>query len=447
MSFAFLQIEDDSARCQQVLASCLQNNDLVKELPVIVNLMGEPFRTIAAGIVYLSSKHGFVDLASLSGYLKKSKVKGSVIEAANGLQGVPLNLDRAKVYIDTYRQNLDLKRLELLKNKLISSIESAGNFSDLEQSYSSLLTEASFHESRGTGTSGLLDLLDYTKNLQVNSIGRDYLGFDSGFKHLNLIYNGMSPGLHVIAAVPGCGKSTFAWQIANQISTSRVPVVFIHFEQSKKDLLDKALARITSLNSRHISRGKIVLDSFSKGPTISRALKQYAETIAPWTVIHEADEKTDIIEIEKLFRDSLKRLGAEKGVLVVDYLQMIPVNKDVAGLFSTMDKTTHNLGALRRIARDYEVPVLTISSMNRANYKSKSMAGFKESGNVEYAADTAAILFQEGGFCEKSRSKSLSLNVLKNRNGETARIDYKFYPEFARFVEERSSPLDSEAND
>lgn len=447
MSFEFLQIEDDSARFQQVLASCLQNNSLVKELGVIANSMGDPFRTIAAGILHLSKRHGFVDLASLLGYLEKSKVGSVVIDVAKGLQGVPLNPERAKVYIDTFRQSLNSNRLERLKGELVDSIKNADSLSVLEQHYNSLLKQVNLREHVTTGSNGLLDLLDYTKHLQANCTGSDYLGFNSGFKYFNLIYNGMSPGLHVLAAIPGCGKSTFAWQIANQIATSKVPVVYVHFEQSKKDLLDKALARIAKINSRHISRGKILLDSLDKGPLISNALKNYAETIAPWTVIHEADETTNVSEIERIFRESLNRLGVQGGVLMVDYLQMIPVQKDVAGLFSTMDKTTHNLGALRRIARDFDVPVFVISSMNRASYKSKSMAGFKESGNVEYAADTAAILFREGGFCEKSRSMSLSLNVLKNRNGETARINYKFFPENARFVEEKSSPLDPESND
>lgn len=447
MGFEFLQIEDDSAKFQQVLACCLKENALIKDMASVSRAMGEPFRSIAAGILHLASKHGFVDLSSLVVYLETAKVGVEVLDAAKGLQGVPLNLERAKVYLETFQQNQKSMRLERLKGKLVDSIQKASDVLALEQSYDSLIKEETLRESGGAGLNGLLDLVDYAKHLQVNSTGRDYSGFDSGFKHLNLIFNGVSPGLHVLAAVPGCGKSTFAWQLANQVAMSNVPVVYVHFEQSKKEMLDKSMARLSGINSRHISRGRIVLDSFQSGPQIVSGLKSLAEKVAPWTVIHEADEKTNVYEIEKIFKGTLERLGAKSGLLLVDYLQVIPVDKDVGGLFSTQDKVSHNLGALRRIARANAVPVVAISSMNRASYKSKSMAGFKESGNIEFCADTASVLFQEGGFCEKTRSKSLSLNIVKNRNGETGRIFYDFFPEVAKFVEKGFSSLDSESED
>lgn len=447
MGFEFLNFEDEAAKYQQILACCLKNNSLVGELQPISKAMQEPFRSIAAGILQLSKKYGFVDLDSLVVFLETSKVKTDVLEVAKGLQGVPLNMERAKVYLETFQQDQKSAHLERLKARLLGSIQNANNIAALEKDFNSLLQESNRDEPDALLSNGLIDLVNYTRNLQVHSTGRDYLGFDSGFKNFNMTFNGVSAGLHVLAAVPGCGKSTFAWQLANQVASNKIPTVYVHFEQSKKDMLDKSLARMSGINSRHISRGRLNLDSSHNGLQVADVLKSYAKTIAPWTVVLEGDETTDVSEIERFFKEILKKLGAEKGLLLVDYLQMIPVSKDVGGLFSTMDKTSYNLSALRRIARNSNVPVVAISSMNRASYKSKSMASFKESGNIEFAADTASILFQEGGFCEKTRSKPLSLNVLKNRNGETARINFDFYPEVAKFVEKGFSSLDFESED
>ena len=45
---------------------------------------------------------------------------------------------------------------------------------------------------------------------------------------------------------------------------------------------------------------------------------------------------------------------------------------------------------LKRISRDYSVPVFAISSLNRDNYSAPiNMAAFKESGAIEYSLSGA----------------------------------------------------------
>ena len=108
-----------------------------------------------------------------------------------------------------------------------------------------------------------------------------------------------------------------------------------------------------------------------------------------------------------------------------------------------MDRVSANVSALRRVVRKLNVSILAICSQNRAGYKKKNLSVFKESGNIEYGADTASVLGlskkQEEGEC-----RCLDLSVIKNRNGETARITFKFYPKTARFVELNKLALDPE---
>jgi replicative DNA helicase len=50
-----------------------------------------------------------------------------------------------------------------------------------------------------------------------------------------------------------------------------------------------------------------------------------------------------------------------------------------------MDK---NVMGLKRLGRDCKIPIIGISSFNRASYKEDvSMSSFKESGAIEYSSD------------------------------------------------------------
>ena len=115
---------------------------------------------------------------------------------------------------------------------------------------------------------------------------------------------------------------------------------------------------------------------------------------------------------------------------------------------------------LKRLSRDYSIPIIGISSFNRDNYTAPvNMASFKESGAVEYSSDVLLALQYEGmdwqeGENEKERNKrvrelmssviskgkqgqaqSIQVKVLKNRNGSKGDTAIDFYPMFNYFTE------------
>src|SRR5205823_1788142 len=74
-----------------------------------------------------------------------------------------------------------------------------------------------------------------------------------------------------------------------------------------------------------------------------------------------------------------------------------------------------------------------------------TMAGFKESGGIEFSADTAAALwtdskktesFRKTGTKEKpDHRRAVSLCILKNRGGVTGEVEMVYQPEFDLFTE------------
>jgi len=99
-------------------------------------------------------------------------------------------------------------------------------------------------------------------------------------------------------------------------------------------------------------------------------------------------------------------------------------------------------------------PVLVISSMNREAYKENkppTMAALKESGGIEYSADAVICLWRDKGESEtltrdlSMKTDRIEAHVLKNRNGELARVKLNFTKAWALFSDEGKESLDYDA--
>ena len=99
------------------------------------------------------------------------------------------------------------------------------------------------------------DVLDILNARRAD--GRAWLGLDCGFNHLNEVLNGLTEGVIILAGAPSCGKTTLAKQIADHVAeVEKVPVLFYSFEQSAEELRIKSLARLSSVDSRRIWKGR-----------------------------------------------------------------------------------------------------------------------------------------------------------------------------------------------
>ena len=453
MSEDFLPLRDFDEIQQRVLAAAvLGDSYVISELSIVRVGLDEPYKTLAAIVCDSWLEQGFIDLAILKAKASALKVSNPGAKAlpiaavVESLAGVPILPGEAAGYLPLLREQIVSRQAKDLKTKLVAAISNeASNSETILHNLSKVITSTSPTLDRKLPDNELKGLPEYVLSLQLKSNGGDFTGLDTGFQHLNRVYNGLGAGFHVIAAEPGAGKTTLVWQLANQVAAlAKVPVIYVNYEQSKAELREKTLSRLTGIDTRHFRRGKLTLeDSFNK-PKVLAALEQYAIEVAPYTTIIEADENTSVLEIEMIIQGILKKAGANSCLLVVDYLQLVPHSGSLGkSALNMMDKVTLSISALRRIARKLNVSVLAISSQNRAGYKKKNLSVFKESGNIEYGADTASVLVpsKTPGTDEY---RCLDLLVMKNRNGETARIGYKFYLKTARFVEIDKSALDPE---
>ena len=142
-------------------------------------------------------------------------------------------------------------------------------------------------------------------------------------------------------------------------------------------------------------------------------------------------------------------------VVIIDYLQILaPYSEKM----TDKQNTDKNVLELKRLSRDFQIPVIGISSFNRENYKTPvSMASFKESGTIEYSCDIL-IGMQYAGWDYQEKEKEsdrllrlhfirqemdkrakngepqiIQLKILKNRNGARGSVCFEFFPRFNYF--------------
>lgn len=282
--------------------------------------------------------------------------------------------------------------------------------------------------------------------------GRDFLGLDTGFMHLNRVINGLTPGLIVLGAMPSTGKTTFAKQVADQVveRNADAACLFVSLEQSKEELRVKTLSRLSGVENRDMQRGR--LDTTGEGWSKVVEAKDTFAGFAGRMQVLEGDRLTTVDKIRLAALQLRQKTQAGRLLIVVDYLQILPVDKDFGDLRQKVNFVTSEL---RRIGRDLDAPVLAIASINRAAYNSTrgSLDAFKESGDVEFSADVALMLVKEDDNQKKGDLNFLGLmrpyrtvylDVIKNRNGELSRVELRFFPEVSAFQEVSKATLPTE---
>ena len=274
----------------------------------------------------------------------------------------------------------------------------------------------------------------------------------TGFNRLDRAIK-ITDGLYIIGAISSLGKTTFALQIADHVAESERDVIIFSLEMSRKELIDKSICRMMfadwiqgksnllseeSINYQTLNLGQISAPnslniSGEKLAGLETKTSKYFQTIAKRTSIYESVGNVGVTEITERVTKYVYYSG-NKPLVIIDYLQLLaPVDPH----YTDKQNTDKNVLELKRLSRELEIPIIAISSLNRANYNEPiSMAAFKESGAIEYSSDVLLGL-QLAGAGEKDfdvdvaksqEPRQIELKILKNRRGKTGgSIKFEYY--------------------
>ena len=286
-----------------------------------------------------------------------------------------------------------------------------------------------------------------------------------------ILEGGLHPGLVTVGAISSLGKTTFCLNLADALAEAGQDVIIYSLEMSKFELISKIISRRTALQCltcdlpMNNAKTNLGVSDFNRWANYSQEEK---------ALLQQAMNDFSLKGAQHLYiKEGMQTIGTEAirrdvgmhifmtgrlPVVIVDYVQILKT-PDVR--LTDKQKTDENVVELKRISRDYNIPVIGISSFNRENYTAPvNMTAFKESGALEYTSDVLIGLQYEGmdhmdGETDKKRTErirllfreneaiarkgqaiSIQCKVLKNRSGGRGSCCFYYFPMFNLYTEE-----------
>jgi DNA primase len=295
---------------------------------------------------------------------------------------------------------------------------------------------------KGTTYEYLLDGFELDQLKRLNEVD-----IKTGLPKLDqTLGGGLYPALYVIGAISSLGKTALALQLADNIAEQGQPVLFFSLEMGRYEMTCRSLARVLYEQHKNseITTGHVLKTSYKGADLYSQAyfqqtLAHYREGPAKHLTLHEGNFDLDINLLKMTVREHVGRTGA-RPVVFVDYLQVL---KPIDLRMTEKQHIDLTIVELKRLSRDLDLPVIAVSSFNRANYKTDvAFEAFKESGAIEYTADVVlAMQLRKNGDDDINELKNreprpLELVLLKNRRGRAYQvIDVDYWPKQNFFSE------------
>lgn len=355
------------------------------------------------------------------------------------------NAKANQVYRTLTNANITVFRQDI--NKQIEPITCSGR----ESVKAEIVNQYRHNYSVGGNISDFNDVIKSNVNTPAVPTGFDILD--------KVIDGGLYEGLYTVGAISSLGKTTFCMNIADQVASSGQDVIILSLEMSKHQLMSKSISRLTFCRYQNDDSIKYEWCKTSRGITdgsryqsycpeelnlIKQARDYYATEVGQHLFIYEAVGDMTVESARAIIKQHIEYTG-NRPVVIVDYLQLLQhPDKYING--NDKLRTDVNITTLKRLSRDYKIPLILISSLNRMSYQSPiSFEAFKESGAIEYSSDVVIGLQLAGvgtsdfnvNEAKAKDPREIELTILKNREGKIGQlIQYSYYPMFNHFIEE-----------
>jgi len=271
---------------------------------------------------------------------------------------------------------------------------------------------------------------------------------------------GLWPGLHVLVGGTGTGKTQWALQTALGAAVQGFPVLYVGLELGELDITARLAALLDENRSVHWSalfKGEI------KPEEMGRLLAAAHDRLKPlplrvefadpytgsWTAATLRDRAVALVNRNRAVLRTDEDKPKRPFLVVLDFLQIIGSPPgDRSDIRERIQQASY---AGRAIARELSAAVLLLSSTARANYDALVIRGSgkehtttledvehdaaqfvglgKESGEVEYSADTLLTLVREAvpkDAPPPPHGKPIHLAVAKVRAGPTGYAELRF---------------------
>lgn len=227
------------------------------------------------------------------------------------------------------------------------------------------------------------------------------IGYDIGdFNCLNTAISGLRKGfLYGIAGAPRRGKTTFTLELATRIARlNRIPVLFYTWEQTRKNLTYRLLAKEARINPDTLQRKQL-----NKQPGMEKRFImgwRNMEKYMDYFYLIEGSKDDTIERIKAHAYNAMQDFDTDNIAIFVDYIQKMPLGQEYS---SERFKVEEISTRLKGLSLELNCPVVAISALTKEgcnldtmnSQERPTMYHCKGSGDIEYDLDVAIILAKD----------------------------------------------------
>lgn len=253
-------------------------------------------------------------------------------------------------------------------------------------------------------------------------------GVQTGFRRLDKLTRGLKAGqLIVLAARPGCGKTSLAMSIAANAAMAGRSVGVFSLEMATAELAGRMICAVSGVSITDVEAG-VINGEDQRSITLSGVRLSKAPLYI--------DDKGGLSlgQLSARARRMLHRNKVE--LLIVDYLQLLRGSNLKASRYETVTEISTGLKAL---ARDLGIPIIALAQLSRSIEKEGNrepyLSDLRDSGSIEQDADLVGFLHQPD-----PESDLVNLHVRKHRSGPTGTIPLVFTKSTTAFRDHEEIP-------
>ena len=264
----------------------------------------------------------------------------------------------------------------------------------------------------------------------IAQVMSSFIGLDElldGFHRSDLI---------IIAGRPSMGKTSLALNITRNAAVEQgACVALFSLEMSRESLAQRLLSSESGVNLR---RFRFEHQTEADERKIMNAIGILSET----PIYVDDSPMLRVVEM----RSKARRLYYERGIdlIIVDYLQLMHEERRGENRVQEISYITRSLKGL---ARELNVPVITVSQLSRAvewraSHKPQ-LSDLRESGSIEQDADVVMFIYRDDYYFTKEEWEQqhdteypegiAQVIIAKHRNGPTGDLNLRFVPRLAKF--------------
>ena len=242
--------------------------------------------------------------------------------------------------------------------------------------------------------------------------------------------SGLQPSDFIlVAARPSMGKTAFVLNVAENVAIKQgITTAVFSLEMSDVQLVNRMLSLESTVDADKLRKGRLDSNDWGK-------LVEGADSIAKSQLIIDDTPGISIAELRSKCRKY--KMENNLGLVIIDYLQLM----SGSGRTDSRQQEISDISrALKALARELDVPVVTLSQLSRAVEQRPDhrpmLSDLRESGAIEQDADVVMFLYRDDYYHKDTEIKGIAeIIIAKQRNGPIGTVKMAWIPEQTRFAD------------